>query len=400
MKNVAIINASDFGSTGKMALGLFSFLKKNNYSVLFCYCRGNKYKDDDYYRMTASIGRVVNAFFSKLFGATGCFSHLETYILIRKLKRRKVNTIYAFNLHGYFINETMFFSYLKKNSIRFIYVMIDEYPFRGKCCIDSSCERYMIGCGNCPQVHKYPESWFLDRSDFIYKMKERNYHNLSNAVFVAPEFVINKARVAPLTKNIELGILDEAINTDFYKPSDYSKLAENLMVDCNKKIIVTTAGSKSEHKGGRYFIQLAERFSNNEDFVFIHVGNGDAKPSDYPANYIGLGYIASNDDIVKLLSMADLFVFPSLSDTQSNVCLEALSCGTPLLLFNISGMPYIVNESVGTLVEPRNVDQLESVVLKVQKKTEEQINTCRRYALSRFSYNDYAQKLVSIAETT
>lgn len=398
MKNVAIINRADFGSTGKLAFGLLSYLKKNGYNPLLVYCSGGSHKNESVYRMTSTLGRSVHALLARLTGFEGNFSHLETMRLIRKLRKRHTDTIFAFNLHEYYINEKMFFEYIKKDSVRLVYAMIDEYPFRGKCCIDSPCEKYMTGCGNCPMVHSYPQSWFFDRSADIYKMKLINYSGLTNAVFVAPEFVINKARVAPLTKNIKLGILDEAINTDYYKPSDYSTLANKLGVDCSKKIIVTMAPMSADYKGGKYFIELAKRFAGNEEYIFIHVGNSETKSPDYPSNYIAMGYIAENYTVVQLMSMSDLFVFPSLSDTQSNTCLEALSCGTPLLLFDISGMPYIVNESVGKLVEPKNVDQMEAVVRRVEKKTKQQSDTCRNYAISRFSYKDYARKLVAFAE--
>jgi len=76
-----------------------------------------------------------------------------------------------------------------------------------------------------------------------------------------------------------------------------------------------------------------------------------------------------------------------------NACLESLACGTPLLCFNISGMPYIANQTTAIFVEPRNIDQLCDVIKKTHKKTPEIISVCRKYAESRYDNKKYYDKL-------
>lgn len=100
--------------------------------------------------------------------------------------------------------------------------------------------------------------------------------------------------------------------------------------------------------------------------------------------------------LAQYYSLPDLFLFPSVQDTMPNACLEALSSGTPLLCFNISGMPYIANESTATFVEPRNIDALVEAILHTKKKTEETINICRKYALERYDNEKYNEKLLKL----
>ena len=100
--------------------------------------------------------------------------------------------------------------------------------------------------------------------------------------------------------------------------------------------------------------------------------------------------------MVEYYSLADLFVFPSLADTMPNACLEALACGSPLLCFNVSGMPYIGDESVMTLVEPENVVQMVDAICRITHKTQEIIDKCRNYALSRYDNQKYCEKLINV----
>ena len=85
-----------------------------------------------------------------------------------------------------------------------------------------------------------------------------------------------------------------------------------------------------------------------------------------------------------------------MAETQPNTCIEALSCGTPICGFNISGIPTCAESPYGCFVEPRNVDAMVNVVLQTKKKTKENIEAIRRYAQSRFSSNDYNRKLLEI----
>jgi glycosyltransferase involved in cell wall biosynthesis len=55
-------------------------------------------------------------------------------------------------------------------------------------------------------------------------------------------------------------------------------------------------------------------------------------------------------DLAEHYASADVFVFPSLTDTFGNVLLEALACGVPVAAYNVMGpKDIVVNGSVGIL---------------------------------------------------
>ena len=68
------------------------------------------------------------------------------------------------------------------------------------------------------------------------------------------------------------------------------------------------------------------------------VGEGPAlaglKASHPNAHYLG---VLSQDELAHVYSSADVFVFPSLTDTFGLVLLEALACGTPVAAFPVTG---------------------------------------------------------------
>ena len=63
------------------------------------------------------------------------------------------------------------------------------------------------------------------------------------------------------------------------------------------------------------------------------------------------------------MAAIDLFVLPSLTEGLPNVLLEAAACRVPLVATNVGGVPEIItHEKTGLIVEPGNVDQLESAI--------------------------------------
>ncbi len=52
------------------------------------------------------------------------------------------------------------------------------------------------------------------------------------------------------------------------------------------------------------------------------------------------------EDLAKTLAQADVFVFPSLTDTFGVVLLEAMACGVPVAAFPVTGPKYIVQEGM------------------------------------------------------
>ena len=400
MRNVAILNNGDGGSTGNIAKNLQRSLKERGYNCFFCYGRG-KETDDDNYRIDSNFEIRYHAFMTRLTGLQGFYSKHATKRLLSKFESWGIDSIYIVCIHGYYLNERMIYAYAASHKISLIHIMIDEYAFTGKCPYHDDCMRYMIGCGRCPHKKAYPSSHLLDGSAKVYKMKSYAYSVLKTSVFVGPKFVIDQAKKSPLFKHLQTEVLDEAIDVEIFSPRSTDTLMKSLGLTDDKKIILCVVpynGEETDRKGGKYFIELARKFEDDNNFVFVHVGYVNKNQENLPGNYIHVGFIKDMNLLAEYFSIGDLFVFPSLLDSMPNACLDALACGTPLLCFNISGMPYVANDDVGTFVEPKNVDALAEVVRRTKKKTKDIIDTCRNYALARYDCREYNRRLIKIAE--
>ncbi len=65
--------------------------------------------------------------------------------------------------------------------------------------------------------------------------------------------------------------------------------------------------------------------------------------------FLSIGVITTEESMVEILNSADVFVAPSRQENYANVVLEALSCGIPVVAFDIGGMSDLIIHKYKTI---------------------------------------------------
>jgi N-acetyl-alpha-D-glucosaminyl L-malate synthase BshA len=69
--------------------------------------------------------------------------------------------------------------------------------------------------------------------------------------------------------------------------------------------------------------------------------------------------VGEAQDVVALLSVADLFLLPSLQESFGLSALEAMACGVPVIASRVGGLPEVVDHGVtGFLYPPAAVEEM------------------------------------------
>jgi len=71
-----------------------------------------------------------------------------------------------------------------------------------------------------------------------------------------------------------------------------------------------------------------------------------------------------NEDMPGVLSSADLIIIPSLMEATSIAALESMATGKAIAASEVGGLPEIIDESVGILMEPGNPDDIAKKINK------------------------------------
>jgi L-malate glycosyltransferase len=121
------------------------------------------------------------------------------------------------------------------------------------------------------------------------------------------------------------------------------------------------ARMNAHYKNHGAFLRAAARLCNKfPKLEFVLVGDGPLRPElERQAEEVGLRdqviFVGDRRDIPALLASMDISVVPSESESLSNVVLESMAAGVPVVASSVGGNPELVSEERGALV-PLNDD--------------------------------------------
>ena len=111
-----------------------------------------------------------------------------------------------------------------------------------------------------------------------------------------------------------------------------------------------------------------------------------------------LGFVPI-EDLPALITGAKVFVMPSLWEGFGIPVLEAMACGTPVIVSNISSLPEVV-DSAGLLIDPYSVDQIEQSIriMVSDKKMRQKYADAAILQAKKFSWEKMAKTTLKVFE--
>lgn len=136
--------------------------------------------------------------------------------------------------------------------------------------------------------------------------------------------------------------------------------------------IITFVGRFDSFKGVEYLIEAFKQvLDRKRDVMLKLVGSGVLEEQlRHRAAALGIErkviFRGWQEDIAAELSMTDIFVLPSLSEGMSNVLLEAMACGLPVVATAAGGTFDVIRHRVnGIVVPPRDPSALGNALVEL-----------------------------------
>jgi glycosyltransferase involved in cell wall biosynthesis len=185
------------------------------------------------------------------------------------------------------------------------------------------------------------------------------FHNAGARAMTATPSLVEELRQRGFRNPV---LWSRGVNTELFRP-----LREKLLPGPGPRMVYV--GRVAVEKNIEAFLSLD---APGTKYV---IGDGPQRremQQKYPEVFY-LGY-KQGEDLARHLASADVFVFPSLTDTFGLVMLEALACGVPVAAFPVRGpLDVILSEKVGCLDE--DLGQAVARALTLSRED------CRQYAL-------------------
>lgn len=339
---------------------------------------------------------ALHGIWTRLTDGHGLASWYATRKFIEEVKALKPDVIHIHNIHGYFLNYKILFEYLKDADIPVIWTVHDCWLYTGHCYYYSSigCDKWMSGCGNCPQRAAFPTSWFIDRSVQNLKDKSKAFNSIKDKLTIVPvsEWIRGEMSKSIL-KDCAYQVIHNGIDLNVFAPQLDDKEVREKYGLGDKHIILGLASIWSKEKGWDDFMEMSKML--REDEVIVMVGVSEEQQKRLPENVVGIRRTENVRQLAELYSAATAFVNPTWQDNYPTVNLESIACGTPVVTYRTGGSIEAVTEKTGYIVEQGDAKGLLEAVREIERKGNLEYEAdCRAHALANFRKEDrYADYL-------
>jgi glycosyltransferase involved in cell wall biosynthesis len=277
-----------------------------------------------------------------------------------------------------------------------VWTMHDMWAFTGICHHARECDNFLKNCRECFFLNSKKSD--LSNKVFI-KKKRCIYQNEINLVGCS-RWITNKMRESALSRDKHILSFPNPIDTNIFKQTNKTEARRKLNLPDGKKLILFGALiTTDKRKGIDYLLQAINilHFQNIELVVFGQAKSDIEKQICIKIN--SMGYISDNEQIVALYNAVDIFVTASLEENLPNTIMEAMSCGTPCVGFDIGGISEMIDHKQnGYVAKYKNAIDLANGIEWVLENTErlKLSDACINKVKENYSESIVAKRYVSL----
>jgi glycosyltransferase involved in cell wall biosynthesis len=215
----------------------------------------------------------------------------------------------------------------------------------------------------------------------------------------ADAVIAPSVRLAHLLRTYEPGahveVIGNPVDTTLFRPDDASP----------RDIALSACLSLGEPKGTDVLLRAWARAAVEAELPQLVIVGGGPERSRFEAlaHELGLGggceFVGqtTRNELATLMRRASLFVSASRTETFAGVVAEAIACGTPVVSTRVGGPDEYVTGQVGELVEPGDVDELASAVVRILRDASSyRPGALHRHVAARFGAEHVRGRLLAL----
>lgn len=396
MKVLEINSSCEWGSTGRNVVEIADYLNDKGIECHIAHTSGSHYKYE--FVIGNPFINKIHALLSRIVGWQEIYSIYPTIKLIQYINKWDFDVVNLNNIHSNYLSYPLLMKFLIKSGRGIVLTLHDCWFYTGKCThyTNDKCFEWKKKCGHCPRLKKDITSWFFDLTNRMLSQKAKLYKRAAKhmAVVGVSNWITEEAKASILNNSAIITRVYNWIDTDIFKPREINQNLITRLRCKEKKILLGVAIGWSDDKGFSDFIRLAGMLSS--DYKIILVGK-EIEKREIPDNMQIVGRTKNVDELVDCYNMADCFLSLSTEESFGKVVAEALSCGTPAIVYNSTASPELVGEKCGYIVNAHDLHELKNCVSEVCRKGKKHYsNACRKFACANFDKSTNIEQYLEI----
>lgn len=234
---------------------------------------------------------------------------------------------------------------------------------------------------------------------WVWQRKARHWKHPFHIV-TPSHWLAQCARQSALMQDWPVHVIPNAIDTELWAPMPREKARARLDLPPDEPLVLFGAmgGGSDPRKGFEPLRDALLRLHSQGRALHLLVFGGQ-EDMNLPFKVHQPGQVNDPETLRAIYSAADVFALPSRQDNLPNTGVEALACGTPIVGFDIGGLPDLVTgPDLGYLARPFDTESLAhglGVVLDRQLSEREERKTSMAVATRTYAVNSFSSPIVA-----
>ncbi len=168
----------------------------------------------------------------------------------------------------------------------------------------------------------------------------------------------------------DIKVIPNFIDLDRFQKSDQNHFKKAICPN-DEKVVVHVSNFREVKRVPEVVSVFARILENDIKAKLLLVGDGpDRQRAEQRCRELGMcdqvRFLGKQDQVEEILSIADLFLIPSGSETFGLAALEAMSCSVPVISSNIGGLPEVnIHGETGYLCDLDDIDCMGDYAVKI-----------------------------------
>ncbi len=284
-----------------------------------------------------------------------------------------------------------------------VWTMHDMWCFTGICHYADDCTRYQSECNHCPKL--YGKGRQKDLAWKIFQKKAELMRHSDIRFVACSRWLEGLAKKSRLLEGKQVTNIPNAINTHLFHPHNQQEARQRLGLPSDRKLILFgSMKTTDKRKGVAYLIEachiLKEQYADLSKRIGVVIVGKQAEESALllPFPTYNMNFVSDERRLVDIYNAVDLYVTPSLQDNLPNTIVEAMSCGTPCVGFNVGGIPQMIDHlHNGYVAEYRSASDLANGIHWALSESNEGLHeAAHRKAIACYSEAAVARQYIQI----